>query len=168
MILLNSDKEDKKVRRRGFRKTYKGKFIGDWKVLEDALDLAGKHPYRHILILQCVHCGRVTHFPATYFTYRFELYSHCGCHSHRETSYDFTNWRESMLLFLSEERNKAKNEAVFDEDKKRIDNFQRVIDFISSKTLDKFFKLRGNRVLLSTKYKAKSEVRRSGYIADYK
>jgi hypothetical protein len=166
VIFFNPDKEDKRVRRRGFSKKYKGKYIGDWKILEDALDLAGKHPYRHILIVRCVHCGRVTHFPATYFTYKPELYLHCGCHSHRETPQDFITWRESMLLFLSQELNKARHEAVFAEDEERIDNFQRVIDFLGSKTLDKFFKPRGNKVLLSTKYVPRSKVRRSGYIAD--
>lgn len=166
MIYFNPDKENRKVRRRGFSKIYKGKFIGDWKILEDALDLAGKHPYRHILIVRCVHCGRITHFPATYFTYHPEMYMHCGCHNHQETTQDFTKWRESMLLFLSSELNRAKSEAVFEEDLERIEQYQRVIDFLGSKTLDKFFKVRGNKVLLSVKYKARSKVRRSGYIAD--
>lgn len=160
MILLNSDNPREGVRKRGFSKNYRGRYIGDWKVLEDALDMSAKHPYRHILICKCVHCGNVIEIPATFFTYKFELYQHCECHSHQTTNFDFEYLKSKMLLFLSEERNRAQHECVFDEDRERIDKFQQVIDFINSQSLNDYFKGRNNQILLSVKYKARSKYRR--------
>lgn len=160
MILLNSDNPREGVRKRGFSKNYKGRYIGDWKVLEDALDLSAKHPYRHILICKCVHCGNVIEIPATFFTYRFDSYQHCSCHSHQITNYNFEYLKSKMLLFLSEERNRVQHECVFEEDKERIDKFQIIIDFLNSQSLNDYFKGRNNQILLSTKYKARSKYRR--------
>ena len=138
MIVVN---EDKAVNEKSVKKSkslLKGQIINHLLVLEDILDLSIiNHSFRYRCVCKCLDCGRV--FTVSSWRLRRKSVS-CVCSKyHRRGLYKFRYLRGKMLKFLVSERNKAEAEMLFEEDLKRVEGFDTVINFINSKSLKNYF-----------------------------
>lgn len=138
MIILN---EDKAIRKRFVMNKlvpYKGKMSNTLLVIEDVIDKAKKNPDNHRCICKCLVCGKI--YPRILPVKKIrEKAVKCPC-SNKHTRYKFLGKKGKMLKFLCEERNKAKNEAVFAKDLQRVADFDMIIHFLQSTSLENYFR----------------------------
>ena len=106
-------------------------------VIEDVYDMKEKsYQGRHKCIVQCMYCHRVSGV----IPWSSVLYKRFECPCRKKTKrHRFKDMKGKMLKFLVSERNKAKAEMLFDEDLKRIEEYDRIINFLQSYSLKKYF-----------------------------
>ena len=63
----------------------------------------------------------------------------CSCNLAFTKNLKFKQMRGKMLKTLNEEINRLSNEAVFEDEYRRIDNLKEVLRFIQSESLKRFF-----------------------------
>lgn len=134
MIVINVDKDN--LTPRNYKKIdgeNRGRLINNIFIIDDVVDNSRDIVFlanRRKLLCKCMRCGRI--FLVGYRHYK-EYGLYCKCQKAKPNSYRCQ--REEFLDTMRKEIKLVKDEAILEEDFKRLEDLKKVYDFIRSQDL---------------------------------